>query len=251
MTEEQPLPGGNSTAVVRVGDTVRREAGPWTPAVHALLRTLRAAGIEAVPEPIGFDDRGREVLSFLPGEVGAYPLPDWLWDPTILDDAGALLRRVHDASVPLVVQDLAWRSPRHDPAEVICHNDAAPYNMTFSGGRLTGLFDFDMAAPGPRLRDLSYLAYRLAPLAEDAGAEFTTEQQSGRIDRLVSAYGMPFSRFEVLTAVADRLRELAEYTDGRYRETGNPEFAEHAAMYRRDARRAERLSIEATGAVGG
>ncbi|KZE89871.1 aminoglycoside phosphotransferase family protein [Microbacterium sp. TNHR37B] len=248
MTEEHALTGGNSTAVVRVGETVRREAGPWTPAVHTLLRTLRAVGIDAVPEPIGFDDRGREVLSFLPGEVGAYPLPGWLWDPRILDDAGALLRRVHEASVPLVGQDLSWRS-RAEPAEVICHNDAAPYNMTFSGGRLTGLFDFDMAGPGPRLRDLSYLAYRLAPLAEDAGAVFSTEQRLTRIDRLVSAYGMVFARSEVLAAVADRLRELAEYTDGRHRETGNPEFADHAAMYRRDARRAERLSGEATGAA--
>jgi hypothetical protein len=33
-----PLGGGNmSSGVVRVGDTVRRPAGPWTPAVHALL----------------------------------------------------------------------------------------------------------------------------------------------------------------------------------------------------------------------
>ncbi|MFI2076838.1 MULTISPECIES: hypothetical protein [Streptomyces] len=33
----QPLPGGNvSAGVVRIGDTVRRPAGPWTPAVHAL-----------------------------------------------------------------------------------------------------------------------------------------------------------------------------------------------------------------------
>ena len=41
MTErpdvEEPLRGGNVSArVVRVGDTVRRPAGPHTPAVHAL-----------------------------------------------------------------------------------------------------------------------------------------------------------------------------------------------------------------------
>jgi hypothetical protein len=42
MTDEPevPLTGGDMTAVVRVGDTVRRTAGPWTPAVHALLRQL-------------------------------------------------------------------------------------------------------------------------------------------------------------------------------------------------------------------
>ena len=35
---EVPLGGGNmSSGVVRAGDTVRRPAGPGTPAVHALL----------------------------------------------------------------------------------------------------------------------------------------------------------------------------------------------------------------------
>lgn len=32
------LSGGWVNEVVRTGDTVRRSAGPWTPAVHALLR---------------------------------------------------------------------------------------------------------------------------------------------------------------------------------------------------------------------
>lgn len=38
------LDGGNVTTVVRVGDTVRRTAGPWTPAVHALLAWVRERG---------------------------------------------------------------------------------------------------------------------------------------------------------------------------------------------------------------
>ncbi len=36
---EQQLPGMFST-LARLGDTVRRSTGPWTPAVHALLRHL-------------------------------------------------------------------------------------------------------------------------------------------------------------------------------------------------------------------
>lgn len=39
---EIPLRGGNmNSGVVRVGDTVRRRAGPWTPAVCALLQFPR------------------------------------------------------------------------------------------------------------------------------------------------------------------------------------------------------------------
>ncbi|MBB5868305.1 hypothetical protein F4553_001684 [Allocatelliglobosispora scoriae] len=38
MTVEEPLTGGNASAgVVRVGDTVRRPAGPWTYALHGFL----------------------------------------------------------------------------------------------------------------------------------------------------------------------------------------------------------------------
>jgi hypothetical protein len=47
---EIPLDGGNmSSGVVRVGDTVRRPAGPWTPTVHALLGHLHAAGFRGAP----------------------------------------------------------------------------------------------------------------------------------------------------------------------------------------------------------
>jgi len=49
---EEILAGGNMTAVVRVGNTVRRAAGPWTPTIHAFLRHLRANGFGLVPEPL-------------------------------------------------------------------------------------------------------------------------------------------------------------------------------------------------------
>ncbi len=242
---DQVLSGGNSNTVVRVGETVRRVSEPWTPAVHTLLRALRTAGVREVPEPFGFDEQGREVLSYLPGEVGNYPLPDWLWTSEILEGAGRLMRRVHDASAPLVGEDLVWNLPSREPAEVICHNDVAPYNMTFISGRVAGLFDFDTASPGPRVWDLAYLGYRLAPLAEDAGVDISDDELLCRLDRLIRAYGMPLSRTELLLTVTARLLDLAAYTDGRLRETNNPDFAEHASMYRRDAVRADTLALRA------
>ncbi|HEY0259909.1 MAG TPA: phosphotransferase [Lacisediminihabitans sp.] len=236
--DEETLAGGNSSTVVRVGNTVRRTAGPWTPAVHRLLTTLRLAGIAEVPEHLGLDDRGREILSFLPGRVANYPLPDWLWSDTILEEAGRLLRRVHDASVPLVAEPLDWSAPRHEPAEVVCHNDAAPYNLVFADGHVTGLIDFDTASPGPRLWDLAHLAYRLVPFVEDADPDaWTDDRRFDRLDRLVRAYGIPFSRAQVLSAIGARLEELATFTDRRAAETGRPEFLDHAAMYRRDRTR--------------
>jgi hypothetical protein len=51
---EQRLPGGNLGGAVRVGDTVRREAGPWTPGVAALLQHLESVGFTGEPA-IGFE----------------------------------------------------------------------------------------------------------------------------------------------------------------------------------------------------
>ena len=96
--EEIPLSGGSMTAVVRVGDTVRRAGGPWTPTIHALLRHVRAAGFTAVPEPLGVDEQGREILSFLPGKVGTYPLEPFMWTDAMLVRVAQSLRAFHDAT---------------------------------------------------------------------------------------------------------------------------------------------------------
>src|SRR5215813_12167212 len=67
MTDGEPLPG-NVGGAVRFGDTVRRPTGPWTPAVHALLDHL-AGRLPCVPRVLGFDEAGREILEYLPGDV--------------------------------------------------------------------------------------------------------------------------------------------------------------------------------------
>jgi hypothetical protein len=88
MTDaEIPLKGGNmNTGVVRIGDTVRRPAGPWTPAVHALLDHLHGVGFPGAPRPLGLDEHGREILTFVPGTV-AWPEPDEEIELTVIDHA--------------------------------------------------------------------------------------------------------------------------------------------------------------------
>ena len=71
---EETLAGGLVSAVAKVGDTVRRSTGPWTPAVHALLRYLKA---------VGFDGRGREVLSCFRGDVPLRATPEVVTDQAL------------------------------------------------------------------------------------------------------------------------------------------------------------------------
>jgi hypothetical protein len=235
--DDEVLVGGNVTPVVRRGDSVHREAGEWTSAVHLLLRTLHHAGIDEVPEPRGFDEVGREILSFVPGETLADAAPGVLWSVDVLRSAARLLRRIHDASVPLVADpSLVWRSPRREPAEVICHNDFATYNLLVRGETLSGAIDFDFASPGSRAWDLSYLAYRIVPFAEDAPHTEGLDRRI-RLDDLIRAYGGGVAADEISATAADRLDDLRAFTLGRLRATGRVEFAEHAAMYGRDAER--------------
>jgi Ser/Thr protein kinase RdoA (MazF antagonist) len=230
------LVGGNSTEVTRVGDRVRRSAGAWTPTIHELLEHLRASGVMEVPKPFGVDSEGRELLSFMPGTVANYPLPDWLWSDAILEQAFSLLRRMHDATTDFRSVDELWQLPAHEPREVICHNDFAPYNLVFDEGKLVGVIDFDTASPGPRIWDFAYLVYRLVPFVEDAGVVAPSgEQRIPRLEAAIRAYGIPFEVDDVFEAMSTRLEELAVFTDGRATASGRPEFAEHAAMYRRDA----------------
>lgn len=226
---------------MRIGNAVHRTTGPWAAAVHTLLADLRAAGIDQVPEPRGFDAEGREVLGFLPGQVAHYPLPDWLWSEQVLTDTAVLLRRIHDGAAHLVEADLPWQQPLREPAEVICHNDVAPYNMVFDDGRLVGLIDFDTASPGPRLWDLAYLGYRIAPLVSDAG-EHAPADWAGRLRTLLAAYGSQDSVADLLTMMGHRLEHIAEHAEAAAVRTGRTDLAEHAAMYRRDRVRVTSLA---------
>jgi hypothetical protein len=167
---EVELAGGNENVVVRVGDTVRRPVHPWTPAVQTLLRHLKAVGFTGAPRTLGIDDLGRDMLTFIPGRVGNYPLLPAMTTDAALIASARLLRAYHDAAT---VQpgwlDLPWHWRHPDPArwEVICQSDVAPYNVVFDGEVPRALIDFDHAGPGPRAWDVAYAAYRFAPLAAD------------------------------------------------------------------------------------
>jgi hypothetical protein len=216
---EVALAGGNMTVVVAVGDTVRRARGPWTPTVHALLRHLRAAGFRAVPEPLGVDEQGREVVSFLPGQAATYPLPRFvLSEPTLLTVARTL-RAYHDATVGFVPpRGAGWHWPAREPAEVVCHNDFAPYNLMFQGTALTGLIDFDLASPGPRVWDMGYAAYRFVTLTSPGNPDVPRRdpaEQAQRLAGFVSAYGdARITPGDVVDAAIAKLREMVAFIEG-------------------------------------
>ncbi|WP_205826253.1 phosphotransferase [Microbispora catharanthi] len=232
MIEERRLPGGNTNGAVRVGDTVRRVPGPWTPAVHALLRHLEDVGFDRAPRARGFDDQGREVLSYLPGEVvgTARPWPAWVHSDDALRQVAGWLRDFHTAVASFVPPpDAVWREGgTWRPGLIVGHNDAAPYNAAWADGRLVGFFDWDFAGPVTQEWDLAFTAFSWVPLHARhvvAAEGFTAFAERPRRLRLfLDAYGWdgPAGRFvetvrQRVGASADGIRRLAAAGDPAYR----------------------------------
>ena len=129
-TDGELLAGGRtSPGVVRIGNTVHRPVRRWTTTVHAVLRHLEQTGFTEAPRVLGFDDAGREVLTYLEGETaGEAPWPAWVSSDDALAQVGSWLRRLHDATVDFVPPaDAVWFVGRPwRPGLVIGHHDAAP-----------------------------------------------------------------------------------------------------------------------------
>jgi Ser/Thr protein kinase RdoA (MazF antagonist) len=233
---------GGMTQVVRRGATVVRAAGPWTASVHALLHHVRARGVAWVPEPLGVLPDGREVLSFLEGEVPRYPLPSHVWDQDVVAAAAELLRGLHDATAGFPLENRTWQLAAHAPAQVVCHNDFAPHNLVFRDGIPVAVIDFDTASPGPRAWDLAHLGYRLVPLTAPGHPEVppsSAAARAARLGALCAAYARGAavpgcSPEEVLRLAVARVEELAEFTAARARADRSAALARHVELYRAD-----------------
>jgi Ser/Thr protein kinase RdoA (MazF antagonist) len=203
--KEEPFIGGNLSDATRVGNTVRRRAGPWTPAVHALLLFLENAGFEA-PRARGMDDKGREILQYVDGDAHPGwpdPAPDWVRDDDHLAAGARLLRRYHDLVEGFrPPRGARWRFVAPTNHEVICHNDWAPWNALFRDRRLAVMLDWDMAGPGTRFWDVANSAYSWVPLFSGSG-KFAIEERAMRLRRFCDAYGLS-DRASVLDVLRER-----------------------------------------------
>lgn len=149
------MAGGNASGpVVRVGNTVRKPWSATAPAVTAYVDALASAGID-VPKPLGRDDAGRQVIEYVPGTLAEERLPLGVDD---LARVGRMVRAIHDASAGIPIPEPGeWAGLLPAPgADLICHNDLAPWNLIV--GERWVFIDWDASAPSTRLWDLAYAA---------------------------------------------------------------------------------------------
>lgn len=221
LLDGERLEGGNVGGAVRIGSTVRRHTGRWTPAVHALLAHLHAAGLRAVPRVHGLDARGREILDHLPGEV--VDVDREQLSEARLADLGRWTRELHVAQGGFEHPG-PWRFPGTVRGSVIGHNDLAPYNACFVGEELSGVFDWDIAGPATVLMDLATLAWGGIPLFRDIGAEASAH----RLRVLAAAYGGA-DALDILRAVGPRMQQSIDGIREALRR-GDPTMANLAAV---------------------
>lgn len=209
--EEEKLNYGSVSSPVKIGNTVHRQAGTWTPTIHALLQFLNQNGFAFAPRAIGMDGQGREILDFLPGKAATRPWPTVLLTSRGLMQAAKMLREYHDAVQDFTPpSDAEWRIGKIDKkkGQIIRHGDLGPWNTLWQGNTLTGLIDWDLAEPGERVTDLAQMAYYFAPLRCEEGwqkAGFSERPDfKERLHILCAAYG----DFKTDEVIAELLRWL-------------------------------------------
>jgi len=173
------------------------------------LRHLEGKRFLAAPRFDGIDEQGREILSFIPGDV---PRDLAFFSDAQLVAAARLLRRFHDATIDFEPMT---------PGAVVCHGDASPCNHVFREGMPIALIDFDTARIGSRRDDVGYAAWLWLDLGNPS---VQANAQGRRLALFFDAYGMAGT--DAIEAVRDAQDSLAG------RNVARPEIREWALACR-------------------
>jgi Phosphotransferase enzyme family len=244
--QEVQLRGGtaNRGLVLRVGDTVRRPSPPAGTAVHALLHHLDNVGFDGAPRHYGEDENGREVLSYIDGDVPTAPYPAWALTDEALVSVAVLLRRYHEAVRSFDPNGHEWPTTVPSPyrGALVTHNDPNLDNVVFRHGRAVALIDFDLASPGSPVWDVALAARLWVPLRDPTDVPLDLVARTRhRLRLFADAYGLlDVEREQMASAVLathtwcyDIIRAGAAQGRAGYQHYWTPSAQEHDARGRR------------------
>lgn len=232
MDNKDVLLGGRVGKIYKVEETVVRPSNIWTQHVHNFLNFLHQRGANFVPKPFGFNEKNEEILSFMPGDVYNYPLPEKLLNDSMVVSAAQLLLKFHQYSeeyVSFLTNTEQWMLPSTFPIEVMCHGDFAPYNVTIQNDEAVGIIDFDTLHPGPKMWDIVYAIYRWVPFTnpESPDSNGTLKVSIRKAKLFLDTYGINNEdRKSFVKILIKRLESLIEFMR-KEASGGNEDFQSH------------------------
>ena len=197
---EMTLENNEHRPIVRIDDTIHRPTHWWTPSVHDLLNYLERVGFPYSPRVLGFDDEGREVLTYIEGESGK---EGWykIHSDEGLANFAKLLKSYHEAIAdykPPTHAEWAYSPNELKPGEIMCHGDFGPWNIAWDGETPVGILDWDFVLPAKPEYDILYALQYSAPFRDDETTvkwhHFTeVPDRKRRIQIFLDAYGTSLS----------------------------------------------------------
>jgi aminoglycoside phosphotransferase (APT) family kinase protein len=168
--------------------------------VAGYLAHLESVGFNRAPRYLGRDDKGRDILTFLSGDVpGDNNPPAWATSSTALASVARLARALHDASAgyrparPIRPRDASRPTPAFPVGEarLISQRDITPGNTVFRNGEAWGLIDFDLSDETTRSIDLANTAMHWVPLRDpvDRRPPDVDLDVGSRLRTMLDAYG--------------------------------------------------------------
>ncbi len=209
---------GGLNKITLIDGVLHRPGQPWSDQIQFLLAHLENRGFAGSPRPLGFDQSGDEMVSYLPGATLDAQTHEQFQTDKVLTSAASLLQRLHDASADYeALPESPWQAmptgSNHQRDEhIICHNDFAPYNCVLNNGIIDGVFDFDTASPGPARWDIAYAVFRFCPLSPPSNPSSygSLQEQRRRLHLFCDEYGTPCDE-ELLNLVVQRLYALISH----------------------------------------
>jgi hypothetical protein len=226
------LDGGRERKIKKIGDKVIRPANAWSSDVHRFLEFLIRKGFDLVPKPYGFTEDSEEILSYVPGTAFNYPLPKIYMNDEMIIGAAKLLKRYHNISRDYINElrgDEKWMLLPVKPAEVMCHGDFAPYNVTLIDDTPMGIIDFDTLHPGPAIWDIAYAVYRWIPFTSPENPDHydDLDEQIRKIKVFMDSYGANAGqRVDLPVIMIKRLTALIDYMTAEA-DNGNRDYAKN------------------------
>ena len=163
--------------------------------VHALLHHLEQVGFDGAPRYHGEDENGREVLSYIDGDVPIAPHPAWaLTDDALVSVARCCVATTRPCDPSTRTRTRGRRRCRR-PIGARWSATTTRTSTTSSSATAwpSRLIDFDLASPGSAVWDVALAARLWVPLRDPRRRpRATSPRRAGhRLRLFADAYGLP------------------------------------------------------------